>query len=103
MKERSVLKVLILLIVGISPTVCFTEKLPNVDLLLADDLGINELGIYGQRDIETQNTDHLAKNGLMSTNFYEGSLVCFASRAVLVTGKNPAGVSIRGNATHGIG
>ncbi len=98
MKKQFVLKVLILLIAGLSSTTCFSERFPNVVLLLADDLGINELGIYGQKEIETPNIDNLAKTGLMFTDFYAGSAVCSASRAVLVTGKNPAKVGIRGNA-----
>ena len=100
MKKHLVLKLVILLITGFSPTLSSSEKFPNVVLLLADDLGINELGIYGQKKIETPNIDNLAKAGLMFTNFYAGSAVCSASRAVLVTGKNPAKVAIRGNAAY---
>ena len=71
---------------------------PNVILLLADDLGYNELGSYGQEIIETPNLDQLAKDGLRFTNFYAGNAACAPSRAVLLTGKSPAKVSIRGNA-----
>ena len=75
-----------------------TDPRPNVILLLADDLGYNELGSYGQEFIATPNLDQLAKDGLRFTNFYAGNAACAPSRAVLLTGKDPAKVSIRGNA-----
>ena len=40
---------------------------PNVIYILADDLGYGELGIYGQKIIETPNIDGLAKKGLLFT------------------------------------
>ena len=52
---------------------------PNVILLLADDLGYNELGSYGQEIIETPNLDQLAKDGLRFTNFYAGNAACAPS------------------------
>ena len=55
---------------------------PNVILLLADDLGYNELGSYGQEIIATPNLDQLAKDGLRFTNFYAGNAACAPSRAV---------------------
>ena len=71
---------------------------PNIILLLADDLGYNELGSYGQKIIKTPNLDRLASDGMMFTDFYAGSTVCSPSRAVLLTGKSSSHVSIRGNA-----
>ena len=71
---------------------------PNIVLLLADDLGYNELGSYGQKIIKTPHIDSLAKKSMMFTSFYAGSPVCSPSRAVLLTGKSSSHVSIRGNA-----
>jgi len=71
---------------------------PNVILLLADDLGYNELGSYGQKFIATPHLNQLAKNGIRFTNFYAGNAACAPSRAVLLTGKSSAKSSIRGNA-----
>jgi len=71
---------------------------PNIVLLLADDLGYNELGSYGQKIIKTPHIDSLAKKSMMFTDFYAGSTVCSPSRAVLLTGKSSSHVSIRGNA-----
>ena len=65
---------------------------------MADDLGYNELGSYGQKIIKTPYIDSLAKKSMMFTDFYAGSPVCSPARAVLLTGKSSSHVSIRGNA-----
>ena len=67
---------------------------PNIILLLADDLGFNELGVYGQKIIKTPNLDKLARKGMMFTDFYSGNAACAPSRAVLMTGKKSSKVSL---------
>ena len=74
------------------------EQRPNIVLLLADDLGYGELGLYGQKIIKTPNLDTLAKAGMIFKNFYAGNAACAPSRAVLLTGKKSSKSSIRGNA-----
>jgi arylsulfatase A-like enzyme len=71
--------------------------LPNVVLILADDLGYGDLGCYGQRQIKTPNLDRLAAEGMRFANFYAGSTVCAPSRSVLMTGKHTGHTSVRGN------
>ena len=75
-----------------------TQTRPNIVFLLADDLGYNELGAYGQKTIKTPNLDELAKKSMRFTGFYAGNSVCAPSRAVLLTGISSAYVPIRGNA-----
>ncbi|MDA0346902.1 MAG: arylsulfatase [Verrucomicrobia bacterium] len=70
---------------------------PNIIYILADDLGYNELGSYGQTLIETPNLDALAAGGIRFTNHYAGSPVCAPSRCVLLTGKHSGHAYIRGN------
>jgi arylsulfatase A len=70
---------------------------PNVIFILADDLGYNELGCYGQKKIQTPNLDQLAKDGMRFTRHYSGSAVCAPSRCVLLTGKHPGHAFIRNN------
>ncbi len=70
---------------------------PNVILLLADDLGYNELGCYGQKYIKTPNIDQLAKQGIRFTQFYSGQAVCAPARCVLMTGKHTGHAYIRNN------
>ena len=51
------------------------EKLPNVIYIMADDLGIGDLGCYGQRQIKTPNIDGIAQNGMKFMQHYSGSTV----------------------------
>ena len=74
----------------------YSEK-PNIVYILADDLGYNELGCYGQDKIETPNIDALAASGIRFTQHYSGSPVCAPSRCVLMTGKHTGHAYIRGN------
>ena len=55
-------------------------KLPNIIYIMADDLGIGDLGCYGQRQIKTPGVDSLAAHGMLFTNHYSGSTVSAPSR-----------------------
>ena len=58
------------------PGLLMAEALkPNVIYILADDLGIGDLGCYGQKKLKTPNIDRLAKEGLRFTNHYSGNTV----------------------------
>ena len=63
-------------------------QLPNVVLLLADDLGYRDLSCYGSTQVNTPNLDKLAAEGMRFTDFYAGSAVCSPSRAALMTGRS---------------
>ena len=54
--------------------------LPNILLLLADDLGYSDLGCYGG-EIPTPNLDRLAAGGLRFTQFYNTAR-CWPSRGL---------------------
>ena len=60
------------------------EQRPNVLLIVADDLGYNELGAWGS-EIRTPNLDALALSGLRFTNFHAAP-VCAPARAMLLSG-----------------
>lgn len=60
------------------------SRVPNIVLILADDLGFSDLGCYGS-EIETPNLDALAAKGLRFTQFYNTAR-CWPSRAALMTG-----------------
>ena len=64
------------------------EKSPNVIYIMADDLGIGDLGCYGQRQIKTPNIDGIAQNGMKFMQHYSGSTVSAPSRCALITGKH---------------
>ncbi len=63
---------------------------PNILLINADDLGINDLGVYGRKDQRTPNLDRLAAEGMRFTTAYCAQPICSPSRAALMTGKTPA-------------
>jgi len=60
---------------------------PNVVMLLADDLGYQDVGCY-DGPVETPNIDSLAKLGTRFSDFYSGCAVCSPSRATLITGRH---------------
>ncbi len=62
---------------------------PNMIVILCDDLGYGDLGIYGHPHIQTPNLDKLASEGLRFTNFYSTAPVCSPSRVGLLTGRSP--------------
>lgn len=73
------------------------KKLPNVIYIYADDLGIGELGSYGQQKIKTPNLDKMAGEGMRFTQHYTSMPVCAPARAMLMTGKHAGKAYIRGN------
>ena len=67
---------------------------PNVILIVADDLGWADLGVYGSTFYETPNLDRLASRGVRFTSAYAAAPVCSPTRASLLTGKYPARVGV---------
>lgn len=65
------------------------KRLPNIVLILADDLGYGDISSFGAKLIQTPNIDQLAKNGLKMTNFYSPSALCSPARASVLTGRYP--------------
>ena len=70
---------------------------PNIIFIMADDLGYNELGCYGQEIIKTPFIDQLATEGIRFTQHYSGSPVCAPSRCVLMTGQHSGHSYVRNN------
>ncbi|XP_048351140.1 steryl-sulfatase isoform X1 [Sphaerodactylus townsendi] len=60
---------------------------PNFVIFMADDLGIGDLGCYGNRTLRTPNIDKLAKEGAMLTQHIAASPLCTPSRAAFLTGR----------------
>ena len=70
---------------------------PNIIFILADDLGMGDVGCYGQTKIKTPSLDRMAKEGLRFTQGYSGASVCAPSRATLITGLHTGHCPIRAN------
>lgn len=65
------------------------EKLPNVLILYADDLGFGDLGCYNANSkIPTPNLDKLASEGMRFTDGHSSSGICTPSRYALLTGRH---------------
>ena len=73
-----------------------TQQRPNILLIVADDLGFSDLGIFGG-EIPTPNLDMLASSGMLLTDFHSG-LACSPTRAMLMSGTDShvAGLGVMG-------
>ncbi|MGH7945752.1 MAG: sulfatase-like hydrolase/transferase [Opitutaceae bacterium] len=52
----------------------------RIIFLLADDLGCDDIGLFGQKKIHIPNLDQCAKDGMRFTHVYSGHSVCAPSR-----------------------
>jgi len=57
--------------------------MPNLILILVDDLGYADLSIHGSKQIPTPNTNQLGKEGVIFKSAYVSSSLCVPSRACL--------------------
>ena len=63
------------------------KRPPNIIVILTDDMGFNDVSLYGGGLIETPHIDQLGAEGVRFANGYAGSAVCSPSRAMLLTGR----------------
>ncbi|KAJ8255512.1 hypothetical protein COCON_G00193760 [Conger conger] len=63
------------------------EKGPNFVLMMVDDLGIGDLGCYGNATLRTPNIDRLAQEGVKLTQHIAAAPLCTPSRAAFLTGR----------------
>ncbi len=80
-------------VIGLSGTVAARadERPPNIVLMLSDNLGFGEIGVYGGgalRGAPTPRLDRLASQGMRLTNF-NVEVECTPSRSALLTGRLP--------------
>jgi arylsulfatase A-like enzyme len=85
-----------------------TAKKPNIILIVTDDLGYGDLGVFYQNLrkskndraepwMQTPNLDQLAASGAMLTNNYCAAPVCAPSRASLMLGVSQGHANVRDN------
>lgn len=107
MNELAYRKICLSALLGLAlPSMAHTgekQPLPNIIYILADDMGIGDLGCYGQQKIKTPCIDELAANGIQFARHYAGSAVSAPSRCTLLTGKHTGHAYIRGNKSAGNG
>jgi arylsulfatase A-like enzyme len=67
------------------------ERPPNIILILADDMGFNDVSLYnggaGDGSVMTSNIDAIAQQGVVFANGYSANAVCAPSRATILTGR----------------
>jgi len=62
---------------------------PNIIIILTDDMGYGDIGCYGNKAINTPHIDRMAREGMRFIDFYCASPLCSPSRAGLLTGRYP--------------
>ena len=71
-------------------TVYGADTQPNIILILADDMGYGDCGVYhSESKIKTPHIDQLASEGLRFTDAHSAASTCTPSRYGLLTGTNP--------------
>jgi arylsulfatase A len=58
-------------------------------LIVADDMGYGDFGVFNNGLVRTPNLDQLVAEGLCLTQHYSASPVCSPARAALLTGRYP--------------
>ena len=70
------------------------ERPPNIVVIVADDLGYNDMSNFGggvaDGHLQTLHIDALAAQGAVFTQSYSGASTCAPSRATLMTGRYPS-------------
>ena len=65
------------------------DDLPNIILVMADDLGYGDLACYGNETIKTPHLDAMAEAGIRFERFYSAAPVCSPTRGSCLTGRHP--------------
>ncbi|MFK7818901.1 MAG: sulfatase-like hydrolase/transferase [Planctomycetaceae bacterium] len=63
---------------------------PNIVLVFIDDMGWADFSCFGNSEVQTQNIDRLASEGIRFEQFYVNSPICSPSRVAISTGQYPS-------------
>ena len=85
---RAGLGLLAWLLVGATAEARAANRPPNIVIILADDLGYGDVGIYNPKAaLATPNLDKLARAGIRFTDAHSPATICTPSRYSLQTGR----------------
>jgi len=65
------------------------SRTPNIVFIIADDMGYGDFSAFNGGLSSTPHLDRMMDAGVVLTQHYSGSAVCFPARATLMTGKYP--------------
>lgn len=88
-KTYATLTALVILAAYSQPSQLHAADVPNIVVILCDDLGYGDLECYGHPMIKTPHLNKLASEGIRFTDFYSAAPVCSPSRVGLLTGRSP--------------
>jgi arylsulfatase A-like enzyme len=75
------------------PTEKSTNRAPNIIVIVADDLGFNDITLNGggiaDGSVPTPNINAIAREGVQFQSGYAGNATCAPSRAAIMTGRYP--------------
>jgi len=67
----------------------FAQETPNFIIFIADDVGWNDLGCYGNEVVQSPNMDQLAAEGIRFNKAFLTTSSCSPSRNSIITGRYP--------------
>ncbi|MEX0883465.1 MAG: sulfatase [Cyclobacteriaceae bacterium] len=65
------------------------DNRPNIVMIIADDVGWNDIGCYGNEVVHTPNIDRMAGEGIRFDHFYLTTSSCSPSRTSIISGRYP--------------
>ena len=65
------------------------DNRPNIIMIIADDIGYEDLGSYGNEIAVTPITDRIATEGVRFSNFFLTTSSCSPSRSSIISGRYP--------------
>ena len=82
----------VVLLLHVSFQLCVAAKndpRPNVVILMADDLGISDVGCFGNKTLRTPNIDGICAGGAKLSQHLTADALCTPSRSAFLTSRLP--------------